>query len=272
MNSRTATLVLGVVSGWLALTAPALAQDFSGLPDPLVTDRPDFTESTATIPRGHFQIEGGYTFARQGDEEASSLGELLLRIGAGERTEARFGIGSYGQVDTGLPGSTSLSGYEDPFVGVKVRLNASDPNLLPPGIPQMALLLSTSIPVGSDELTTDEWQPEGKLALSWDLTDFLSLSSNLIYGYPSDPAESDERFHQFGATLSTSFPLTDRLGAYVEAFGFNKESLNGSSTTYLNGGLTFGVSNDIQLDVRVGAGLDDPSPNWFAGIGGGVRF
>ncbi len=266
MTLRTATLVLGM---GFALTAPALAQDFSGLPDPLVTDRPDFTESTATIPRGHFQIEGGYTFTRQGDEDASSLGELLLRVGTGERTEARFGIGSYGRIDPGVPGSSNLSGYEDPFIGLKIRLNASDPNLLPPGIPQMALLLSTSVPVGSDELTSDEWQPEGKLGLSWDLTDVLSLSSNLIYGYPSD---GDERFHQLGATLSTSFSLTDRLGAYVEAYGFNKESLNGSSTTYLNGGLTFGVSNDVQLDIRVGAGLDDPSPNWFAGVGGGVRF
>ena len=268
MRSRTAKLVLGV---GLALAVPALtlAQDFSGLPDSLVTDRPDFTESTATIPKGHFQLEGGYTFTRQGDEEASSLGELLLRVGAGERVEARFGIGSYGTVDTGISGASKLSGYEDPFVGVKIRLNESDPDLLPPGRPQMALLFSTSVPVGSDELTSDEWQPEGKLALSWDLNDWLSLSSNLIYGYPSD---GDERFHQFGATLSAGLSLTDRMGAYVEAYGFNKESLNGSSTTYLNGGLTFGVSNDVQLDVRVGAGLDDPSPNWFAGIGGGIRF
>lgn len=268
MNSRTATLVLGL---GLALTAPALtqAQDFSGLPDSLVTDRPDFTESTSTIPRGHFQIEGGYTFTRQGDEDASSLGELLLRVGTGERVEARLGIGSYGQVDTGVPGASKLSGYEDPSIGVKVRLNTDDPDLLPPGRPHMAFLLSTSVPVGSDDLTSDEWQPEGKLALGWDLTDRLSLSSNLIYGYPSD---GDERFHQLGATLSAAFSLTDRLGAYAEAFGFNKESLNGSSTTYLNGGLTFGVSNDVQLDVRVGAGLDDPSPNWFAGLGGAVRF
>jgi Putative MetA-pathway of phenol degradation len=268
MRSRTAKIVLGV---GLALAVPALtlAQDFSGLPDPLVTDRPDFTESTSIIPRGHFQIEGGYTFTRQGDEDASSLGELLLRVGAGERVEARFGIGSYGTVDPGVPGSSKLSGYEDPFIGVKIGLNASDPELLPPGRPQMALLLSTSVPVGSDELTSDEWQPEGKLALGWDLTDFFSLSSNLIYGYPSD---GDERYHQFGATLSAGFSLTDRLGAFVEAFGFNKESLNGSSTTYLDSGLAFRISNDIQLDVRVGAGLDDPSPNWFAGLGGGVRF
>lgn len=62
------------------------------------------------------------------------------------------------------------------------------------------------------------------------------------------------------------------MGIYVETFGFNKESANGSSTQYVDSGVTFSVSNDLQLDARVGFGLDDPSPNWFAGIGAAVRF
>jgi hypothetical protein len=268
MRSRTANLVLGV---GLALAIPALtlAQDFSSLPDPLDTDRPDFTEGTSTVPLGHYQLEGGYTFTRFGEEDSSSLGELLLRIGAGERMEARLGIGSYTRIDTGVSGAPTLSGYEDPTIGVKIRLTPEDTNLLPPGHPQLAILLATSVPVGSDDLTSDEWQPEGKLALGWDFTDRFSLGSTLIYGYPSD---GDERFHQFAASLSAAYSLTDRLGAYLEGYGFNKESLDGSSTTYLNTGLTFGISNDLQVDVRVGAGLDDPSPNWFAGVGGAVRF
>ena len=32
------------------------------LTEPLVTDRPDFTESTDAVPRGRFQLEMGYTF------------------------------------------------------------------------------------------------------------------------------------------------------------------------------------------------------------------
>lgn len=268
MSSRTAKLVLGL---GLALAVPALtlAQDFSGLPDPLDTDRPDFTEGTSTVPRGHYQLEGGYTFTSQGDEDSSSLGELLLRIGAGDRVEARLGIGSYSRVDTGVSGASTLSGYEDPTVGVKIRLTPDDTNLLAPGHPQIAILLATSVPIGSDDLTADEWQPEGKLALGWDFTDRFSLGSTLIYGYPSD---GGERFHQFSASLSAGYSLTDRLGAYLEGYGFNKESLDGSSTTYLDTGLSFGISNDVQIDVRVGAGLDDPSPNWFAGFGGAVRF
>jgi hypothetical protein len=271
MNRRAFALMgfLAAVPLVAPLTAPLVAQDFSGLPDELSTDRPDFTEGTSTVPPGHYQLEGGYTFARQGEEDSSSLGELLVRIGVKDRVEARLGVGSFSRIDTGVSGASKLSGYEDPSIGVKIRLTEEDPNLLPPGRPYMAILLGTSVPVGSDDLTSDEWQPEGKLALGWDLTDRFSLGSTLIYAYPSD---GDERFSQFAASLSAAVSLTGRWGAYLEGFGFSKESRDGSSTSYLNTGLSFLVSNDLQLDVRVGKGLDDPSPNWFAGFGGAVRF
>lgn len=253
----------------LLLAAPLAAQDLSGLPDPLVTDRPDFTESAGTVPAGHVQVEGGYTFTRQGDEEGSSLGEVLVRIAMGGRMEARLGVGSYGRIDPGVPGAETFSGYEDPSVGIKIMLTEADPDLLPPGRPVMALLLGTSVPVGSDELTADEWQPEAKLAMAWELNDWLSLASNLIYAYPAD---GDERFHQYAASLSAGFSLADRWGAYLEGYGFSKESVDGSSTTYLNSGITFSISKDFQLDARIGAGLDSPHPNWFAGVGAAVRF
>jgi len=256
------------VMAGLLTAIPLAAQDFSGLPEPLVTDRPDFTESTATLPPGYFQLEGGYTFSRLGDTDSKSLGELLLRAGVGERWEARFGLGSYDRIDAGR-GTARLSGYEDPTLGVKFRLTEDDPNLLPPGRPRMSILLATSIPAGSDDLTTDEWQPEGKLALGWDLSDRISLASNLIYAYPSDDGE---RFNQFAASLSAGMSFTDQLAIYLEGFGFSKESADGSATSYINSGLTYLVSNDLQLDVRIGAGLDEPHPNWFAGLGAAVRF
>jgi len=257
-----------ILTGLLA-AAPLAGQDFSGLPEPLVTDRPDFTESTSTVPAGHYQLEGGYTFSRQGEEDAHTLGELLLRIGAGERWEARLGFGSYDRIDPGIRGAAKLSGYEDPTLGIKIRLNEDDPDLLPPGHPHLAILLITTVPVGSDALTADDWQPEGKLALGWDLTDRLSLGANLIYAYPSD---GGERFNQLAASLSAGFSLTGRLGVYLEAFGFSKESADGAAASYVNSGLTWLLSNDLQLDARIGAGLDDPRPNWFAGVGAAVRF
>jgi hypothetical protein len=253
----------------LLVAAPAAAQDFSGIPEPLVTDRPDFTESTSTVPRGHFQIEGGFTSARVDEEEAQSLGEILIRIGAGERVEARIGAGSYTRLDTGLPGEDRITGFEDPFLGMKVRLTPGDPDLLPPGRPTMALLLSASLPAGNEDLTADAWVPEAKLALSWELTPRVSLGSNLNYAYAVD---GGDRFHQLAGSLTSGISLTDRLGMFVEYFGFSEETDGGPDTHYLNGGTTFGISNDLQLDARIGFGLNEASPDWFAGVGAAVRF
>lgn len=247
----------------LLWAAPLVAQDFSGLPEPLNTDRPDFTEGTSTVPAGHYQLEGGYTFTRQGTDESQSLGELLLRIGVNDRVEARLGIGSYDWDDPGIAGEPRINGSEDPVLGMKIRLTGDDAKT------QLAILLNTTVPVGSDGFTSDDWQPEVKLALGWDLTDRISLAPMLVYIYASD---GGERFNQFAASLSAGFTLTERWGAYLEAYGFSKESADGSSTTYLDTGLTYLVSKDVQLDVRVGAGLDSPHPNWYAGLGAAIRF
>jgi hypothetical protein len=253
-----ALVLLGLLSA-----VPLAAQDFSGLPEALDTDRPDFTEGTSTVPAGHYQLEGGYTFTRQGTDESQSLGELLLRIGVNERIEARLGIGSYDWDDPGVRGERRISGYEDPVLGLKLRLAPDEART------QLALLLNTTVPVGSEGFTADDWQPEGKLALSRDFTDRFSLASMLVYTYASD---GGERFSQFAASVSAAFSLTDRWGSYLEAYGFSKESVDGSSTTYLDTGLSYLLSKDVQFDVRVGAGLDSPHPNWYAGLGAAVRF
>ncbi|HEX6864665.1 MAG TPA: transporter [Thermoanaerobaculia bacterium] len=259
MRSRI-LLALGML-----FAAAAVAQEgWTGLDDPLVTDRPDFTESTSTVPRGHFQIEGGTTLTRVEDVDATSFGELLVRIGTGERWETRLGVG-YARIETPFD---EFSGLEDPSVGIKVRFT-DDPGELGPGQPAASLIVAASIPAGDEELTEDEWVPEGKLALAWELTPRFSLGSNLNYVYAMD---GDERLHQLGATLSGSLSLTDRLGAYLEWFGFSEETEDGPSTHYANTGVTWLINNDLQVDARVGTGLNDADPDWFVGVGAGVRF
>ena len=60
---------------------------FSGGPDldePLVTDRPDFTEAGSTVGQGVAQIEFGYTYSYNNDGgeivRSNSFGEPLLRM------------------------------------------------------------------------------------------------------------------------------------------------------------------------------------------------
>jgi hypothetical protein len=240
----------------LILARPLAAQDTL---DPIEPDRPDFTEGTGILQRGHWQAEGGYTFSRVEDEETSTLGELLVRIPLAESVEARLNIGSYDWIHGG---GEKVQGYEDPEVGVKIRLPAT-------GRPELAVLLLTTVPVGGKDLTADAWQPTVKLAAAWDLSDRFSLSSNLNV---SSLAEGDDRFPQVSASLSAGFSLSDRLGAFLEAYGFSEETQGGPRTGYVNGGFSYGVTNDLSLDVRAGAGLNDASPDYFIGAGGAVRW
>jgi hypothetical protein len=40
----------------------------------------------------------------------------------------------------------------------------------------------------------------------------------------------------------------------------------------MDGGLTYKVSNDLQLDVRVGKGISGASDDYFVGTGAVVRW
>ncbi len=245
-----------------ASVAPAAAQIND---DPLVSDRPDFTESTSTIAPGHLQVEGGTTWQEAGEEDSLTFGEILLRYGLGENVEARLGVGSWTRIE--VPGD-QLEGFEDPSVQMKVRLTPQVDDR-PPGFPAVALLVGTSVPVGSEELTADEWEPEALLAFDWILTDLLSLGANLGVAFPS---AGGERFDQVLASVSLGIAATDRLGVFVETYGFSQEEDDGDATQYVDTGVTFALSSSLQLDGRIGFGLNDPSPERFVGVGAVFRW
>ncbi|MES1244783.1 MAG: transporter [Acidobacteriota bacterium] len=245
-------------------TLPALAADgWSGLEDEISADRPDFTEGTGLIPPGHVQVEGGVTLARVEDADSTTLGELLVRFGLGERSEARIGLGSYSRVDDGF---TDISGFEDPALEIKYRFT-DDAGELAPGQPAVALVLGTSVPVGDKELTSDEWVPAAVFAFDWDLGRF-GVGANLGGSYQA----GDDRFVQAFASVTGGFSVTDRLGTYVEWYGFSEEEKDGPSTHYVNGGISFLINNDLIVDARIGTGLNDADPDWFAGVGGAIRW
>lgn len=264
MRRTTLWLALALIAGQ---ALPALAQEgWSGLEDPISADRPDFTEGTGLIPPGHVQVEGGVTLGRTEDVDTTTLGELLVRFGIGERSEARIGLGSYTRIDDDFT-NHSVSGFEDPAVELKYRFT-DDAVELAPGQPAVALVLGTSIPVGDEELTADQWVPAAVLAFDWDLGRF-GIGANLG---GSHEAGDGDRFVQAFGSVTAGYSVTDRLGAYVEWYGFSEEEKNGPSTHYLDGGISFLINDDLIVDARIGTGLNDADPDWFAGVGGAIRF
>ncbi len=244
-------------------------------PEPIITDRPDFTESPQTVPRRFkAQIESGFTFARVGEVKESSLGEVLVRVPVAERVELRFGVPNYVFVRAASGGNSDVraTGFDDAFFGAKIALleGAGETGLFKK--PAAALLVGTSLPTGARAFREDNLQPEAVLALSVDLTKRFALSTNFGYVRASD---GGERFNQGFGTLSLGAGLSKRVGAYFEVYGFTRvEAATRQRARFANGGVTYLINKNFQLDARVGAGLGNhiAGPDYFFGFGFARRF
>lgn len=232
---------------------------------PLVTDRPDFTESAETVPRGSFQLEFGYTFGEESDVKTHALGELLVRAAVTEWAEVRVGLNSWAWVEGP---ECSCDGLEDSSLGAKFKL--ADAGDEPGGIrPAVALLVGTSVPTGDDHFGEDEWQPEVKLALAWDIGDRAALSSNIGYAYPS---EEGRGFSEISGSLSLGYGITGRLGCYVEYYQFLRDETGMDDPGFVNGGLTWLSGANLQFDWRVGYQVAGDDSEFFTGVGASWRW
>ena len=252
-----ATPLLGLLLG------PAAA--FSQEPESLVTDRPDFTESASVPGGGRIQVEGGWTVEGDEDARAHSLGEILVRIGVGDRFEARIEPLTWISADGG-DGADDVDGLDDAGIGFKAMLF----DARPPGVPAMALLVGTTLPTGDDDIGEEGWQPEARLALGWDLSELWSLGANAGWGRPE---EDGERFDQALGSVALGRAIGERLGAFLELYGLAPAGADGDDdAAYLDGGFTLAFGPDAQLDARAGAGLTDVAADWFFGLGFARRF
>jgi len=243
------------------LAVPSAAENEA---PPLVTDRPDFTESVLTVPRGGIQLEFGYTFSEDGGAKNHALGELLIRAGLGERVELRVGLNSWVRHD----GADCTDGLEDSYLGAKFQLlDAPDePGRLRPGV---ALLLGTSLPTGSDGFGEDDLQPDITLAAAWDLNQRSSISTNIGYASIS---EADERQDELFGSLAYGYGLSDSVGCYIEYYQFLHTANGADDPGFLNGGFTWLARDDFQFDWRAGYQLTGEGREFFIGIGGSWRW
>jgi hypothetical protein len=234
-------------------------------PDEMITDRPDFTESPFAVAPHRVQLEMGYTFAYSSDggdrRTGQTIGVGLVRVGLVDRLELRIDVPSI-ELLSRNPGDDD-AGVSDSGLGIKLELAEQDG-----WIPSLGLIVAASLPTGSDPFSLDTVVPAVTFAWSYSLGDVYTLSGNFGIANPADEAG---RFTEGSASLSLGAELAERVGCYAEyyvilASGGRDEAHN------INGGLTYMVTDDLQLDFRVGAGLSDAADDVFAGVGFARRW
>lgn len=235
----------------------------------LETDRPDITEGTQTVTKGHLQLEGGYTFEYDDESgqktDSHTLPELLIRVGLLDDLEFRFAWEGYieNKFET-TDGNSNQEGISDIVVGFKHKMYESTPLH-----PSLAFILETSLPTGDNDFGADELQPSFKLLWAYDLPKDLSIAGNINFDFP---VEENTRYYSQGITLALGYAI-DQIGMYGEYFGEfpSSEAPDSSSLHLLNGGFTYAVSDNFQLDIRAGFGLNDEAPDFITGVGFAIR-
>ena len=256
-----------VLSTGIISTAHAQKQSSSQNEGPLNSDRPGFSTGTATVAPGRIQFEGGLTANRQGDVRSYSFGELLVRSGLNDKTELRLVVPSYLRVRAS-GNNGSVSGFGDGSLGFKRKLAAGSAEF---GLkkPTISVLGELNVPIGSQEFRSGGVQPRVNLLLNNNLSPRVSLLTNFNYAYLND----GERYHEFAASASFNFSLGARAGSFIEAYGIFPSG-GRDNTQFVNGGFTYLLNNDTQIDASVGFGLgnDIGGPDFFYAAGLTRRF
>lgn len=240
--------------------------------DGIVTDRPDQTESSASVPPGAIQIEVGWMHARDksGGVESTNnqFAQTLVRIGLFDRVELRLGWDGYGRLNT--PGaSRALTGATDASVGGKVELWQEKGSR-----PQVAALFSFTVPLGSDEFTSDRVDPRGRLSLSHTLSEKVSIGYNsgveARSELASDGSSTTPVYSIYTIALGTR--LTDKLSGFVELFGDFRIDESDFPSNSFDGGVTYLFGETFQFDIAGGVGLSSASDDWFVTVGLSALF
>ncbi|MFQ5678694.1 MAG: transporter [Gemmatimonadota bacterium] len=271
-------LLLAAVIGGGA-PAPGLAQSAA----PLVTDRPDQTESTATVAPGYVQLEIGWTVSQAeeqiGTRRTHTLPELLARIGLTPRAELRVGFTGWNSV-SGASGGVEPEGTGDGIgdmeLGLKLRLGAERG-----ARPAVALLGGLSLPTGDSAFSSQRADPTFRFSFSHELGSRIALGYNLGAAWASESVAAPsrgagngdrERRADFLYTLTLGFGVSERIGVFAETFGFAGLERDRPHRHGVDGGWTLLLSPNLQLDARVGVGLDGDVEDWQAGAGFSLRL
>ncbi len=225
---------------------------------PIQCDRPDQTECPFIVPKNHFQMETGFAF-EQTDSKTQSLfhPSILSKFGVNDNFELRLITES----ETVNSDTLSISGLNPVKIGFKVKLTDGK------GIvPRTSFIGHLSVPYfASENFTATYYAPTFRFTMQYELTEKMNLGINLGSEWDGESTEPE-----FIYTLTTGYSFTEKLGGYIELYGFAPQ--NSQSDHRFDCGLGCLLNPNILLDISGGVGLSDISPNYYLALGFSFRL
>jgi len=233
------------------------------------TDRDSFTFAPTTAGDRTSILEASYSFIdNRVGPEAHSVPELLVRRGIARKIEARLGFNYEG----GGPGTVSGSefGGEDIVTedesrilyGTKIETTEQDGWL-----PRSAAIIQGYTPVSGPSMKSTLVAGE---AFGWRFRNGWEWTTAMRYGTGYEVGDS---FNQWAPSTVVKVPVGERWNLHAEYFGiFSSQKKVPLNIQYASFGGHVLATEDLEIGLRVGWGLNETSPAFFSNVGVGCRY
>ena len=235
------------------------------------TDRPDTTESPYTVDAGHVQVElSFFDYTRDdfsdGDFEALSLLPTNLKLGLLNNADVQLVFEPYAREELDDADGGKVDGMGATQIRFKLNLWGNDE-----GNTALALMPFVQLPTADDELGATD-HVEGGLIVPLAMSLPQEWSLGVMAEIDAVRDDADEGYGaQFVHTATVGHDIAGDLAGYVEVIGIASHDLGLGYIAVLGGGLTYGLSADMQLDTGVNVGLSDDADDLNAFLGLSVR-
>ncbi len=236
----------------------------------LSTDRPDVTESAYTVDAGHVQIEMdfvNYTRDRSGGVTEWNVTPINFKVGLLNNLDLQIVFDSYIHEKTREAGtSTTTTGVGDLTFRLKTNLWGNDG-----GATALALMPFVKLPTHSSGLGNNS--VEGGLNIPF----AVSLPGDWGMGFMTEVDvlrnDADSGYHlDLINSITFSHDIVGDLGGYVEFVSVLSAESGSRWQATFNLGLTYAVTDDIQLDGGCNIGLTDAAEDLHPFVGASFRF
>jgi hypothetical protein len=229
------------------------------------TDRPDTTESAYSVDAGHVQIEmelaaytrDRHTEDRDGGSESWSFANTNFKIGLTNGSDLQVVVPVHENVRHGA------RGFGDITVRLKANLWGNDG-----GDTALAVMPFVKIPSADDELGNGEVEGGLILPFAASLPGDWGFGAMLEVDFVAD--DDDGRKTEFVTSVTFSHAIAGELGGYIEFVSIAGVETNWMAS--LNGGLTFRIGENLQLDAGVNVGLTRATEDLTTFAGLSYRF
>jgi len=239
--------------------------------DSISTDRPDVVDSSDVVAAGVLQLEVGANYQRNDNVDPRTrtvTTPMLIRYGIGSDFELRLGTDGHVTQEThGADGESTDRGYADLSLGFKWHISDGAVSTHRPAI---AIELNTEVPSGSGTFKGAGALPSLRAIAEWEISDSASI------GVMSGAVFNRSATHRFWSGIlatSADASITETMHGFVEIAGQQfAHADDGNVLATLDTGLTYLLSNSIQLDCAIFRGINHSTPNWNFGAGISVRW